>query len=96
MDSTGKVIKWTGRTFDSARKSFSKQLNKDEIYSIINLIDTTGIQNTKYNEHGNVSSFMTIKTDKGEKRISWNGLEPDSEVPENIRRFYSAIKQITD
>jgi hypothetical protein len=93
IDSTGRVMRWKGRTFDGAEHTRQAVLDDDQRKEVQRIVAETGILGAEFSERGNMTSFLTFHLPTGEHRISWHGGAPGPGVPANIREFYNRIRE---
>lgn len=94
IDTTGTVSQWEGRTFDLSTRKVVTHLSPDKLKEINDKITTLGIMNVNYKISGNISSSISISNNDSTHLITWAGIEPSNDIPENIREFYYYMKNL--
>lgn len=97
IDTLGNISSWEGRIFDMAGLKPVGKLTPDKLKELNTKINEKEILNIQYKKPGNIFSSISFKTAIITHAISWSGYEPEQDVPEKIKEFYSYIKTlITD
>lgn len=95
IDSAGYVKFWEGITYDKSKKQEAGRLTGPQIEELNKLIDSTQIVKTNFSTRGNITSFIRFTSPAAEEhRISWEGPEPGSSIPQNIRIFNERLNKI--
>ncbi len=94
IDTTGNVFHWEGISFENSVKRYIGTLHTSQIEKIKSLIEDYGVLTTEYSGKGNITTFITLRTEEFAHRVSWVGISPDKKVPESLRAFNSELNEI--
>jgi hypothetical protein len=92
IDSLGLVKSYSGITFSKSKMNDIGQLSIAQINEINNLFQT--IKDKKYNETGNMTSYLVLTKNNYELRFSWIGTAPDNNAPPELLSFYQKVNDI--
>ena len=92
IDSLGVVKSYSGITFSKSKMNSIGQLSIAQINEINNLFQT--IKDKKYNETGNMTSYLVLTKNNYELRFSWIGSAPDNNAPPELLSFCQKVKNI--
>ena len=92
IDSLGTLKSFSGITFSKSKMENKGQLSIAQIQEINNSFHT--IMDKKYNQVGNMTSYLVISKDNYELRFSWEGTMPDKNVPSELVSFHQKVTDI--
>ena len=92
IDTLGLVKSFSGISFARSKMENIGQLSSAQINDINSSFQT--IMNSKYNQVGNMTSYMVITKNNYELRFSWEGTYPDKNVPPEIVTFYQKVNDV--
>jgi hypothetical protein len=92
IDSLGVVKSFNGIIFSKSKMDSIGQLSITQINEINNLFETIG--NKKYNQIGNMTSYLVLTKNNYELRFSWKGTVPDKNAPTELINFYQKVTDI--
>src|ERR1035437_433717 len=92
IDSLGLVKSYSGITFSKSKMNNIGQLSITQINEINNLIQT--IKDKKYNQAGNMTSYLVLTKNNSELRFSWENTVPDKNASQELLSFYYKVTDI--
>ena len=92
IDTLGVVKSFSGITFFKSKMKNIGQLSNTQINEINNLFPE--IQDKKYNQNGNMTSYLVLTKNNNEVRFSWENTLPDKNAPPELLSFYRKIIDI--
>ena len=92
IDSLGVVNSFNGITFSKSKLNKIGQLSIAQINDINNSFQT--IVEKKYNQVGNMTSYLVLTKNNSELSFSWEGTTPDNNVPPEIVSFCQKVNDI--
>ena len=92
IDTLGVVKSFSGITFSKSKMNNIGQLSITQINEINNLIQT--IKDKKYNQAGNMTSYLVLTKNNSELRFSWENTVPDKNASQELLSFYYKVTDI--
>jgi hypothetical protein len=92
IDTLGVVKSFSGITFSKSKMNYIGQLSITQIIEINDLFKT--IKNKKYNQNGNMTSYLVLTRNNDELRFSWENTVPDKKALPELVNFYQKVTDI--
>lgn len=93
IDTAGNVYSWNGITTEAAKKKSEGKLSCEQIGELNSVINSSELFNVEFKEHGNMTSFISLKKQGNKTNISWND-NKKADLPESIKKFNGIISEI--
>jgi len=92
IDTLGVVKSFSGITFSKSKMNYIGKLSVAQIMEINNSFQT--IKDIKYNQNGNMTSYLVLTKNSDELRFSWENTVPDKNAPPELLSFYQKVTDI--
>ena len=92
IDTLGVVKSFNGITFSKSKMNIIGKLSNAQINEINILIQT--IKDKKYNQNGNMTSYLVLTKNNNELRFSWENTVPDKNAPPELLSFYQKVTDL--
>lgn len=96
IDTLGIIYKWEGRTFLTADKKVIDTLSQSQITKLNVFFSENNFDTYSFKEVGNMTTFLTLSTPKGDKTFSWKESAIPDRVPAKIKELYFLIINMLD
>ena len=94
VNSDGKVNHWNGFTAANRTVTDSVKVNEDEINNFASLLEDSTLYTFKYREKGNLTTVITINTNKHMNSISYPGTVSPKEFPKQIKELITELNKL--
>jgi hypothetical protein len=92
IDTVGIVKSYSGITFSKSKMDYVGQISLAQVSEINDLLQT--IKNKKYNQNGNMTSYLVLTKNNDELRFSWENTVPNKNAPPELLNFYQKLTGI--
>jgi hypothetical protein len=92
IDTLGTVKSFSGISFSKSKMDSIGHFSPSQINELNLLFQS--IVDSKYNQVGNITSYLAISKNNYELRFSWEGTSPDKNVPPEVVSFYQKVNDL--
>lgn len=94
INSNGEVKFWQRIAAGSLKQKDSLRLNDNQLRTFNKSLQDSSIFTYKFNNTGNITTTLAIKSDELTNKISFKGTEPPVNMPENLIELINKIKKL--
>ncbi len=94
--SDGKVHFWNGVTVTNRAVTDSINLDENALNKIYQLLQDSTILSYNYQDKGNLTSVLKIKSNDETNNISYNGTVPPEKFPEQLKNLIYELNKVTN